>query len=58
MLLCTEGAFRVSIYCNDDTWTEHFELEISVMWHRVESSECGSSEQGMIAAAKWDDVED
>ena len=58
MLLCTEGAFCVSIYCNDATWTGHLELEISVMWHRVESSKCGSSEQGVIAAAKWDDIED
>ena len=58
MLLCTEGAFRVSIYCNDSTWTEHLELEISIMWHRVKSSECGSSKQGVIAAAKWDDIED
>ena len=58
MLLGAEGAFRVSIDCNDATWTGHLELEISVMWHRVESSECGSSEQGMIAAAKWDDIED
>ena len=58
MLLCTEGAFRVSIYYNDATWTGHLELEISVMWHHIESSECGSSEQGVIAAAKWDDIED
>ena len=58
MLRCTEGAFHVSIYYNDATWTGHLELEISVMWYRVESSECGSSEQGVIAAAEWDDIED
>ena len=35
VLLCTEGEFRVSIYCNDATWTGHLELEISIMWYRV-----------------------
>ena len=58
MLLCMEGAFRVSIYCNDATWTEHLELEISIMWHRVESSKRGSSEQCVVAAAEGDDIED
>ena len=58
MLLCTEGAFRISVYRNDATWTGHLELEISIMRHRVESSECGSSEQSVIAAAEWDDIED
>ena len=28
------------------------------MRYRIESSECGSSEQGMIATAEGDDVED
>ena len=58
MLLGTEGAFRVSVDCYETAWAGHLELEISVMWHRIESSECGSSEQGVIAAAKWDDIED
>ena len=58
MLLCTEGAFRVSIYCNDATWTGHLELEISIVWHCVESSERGSSEQCVVAAAEGDDIED
>ena len=44
VLLCTEGAFRVSIDCYDATWTGHLELEISVVRDRVESSESGSSE--------------
>ena len=58
MLLGTEGAFRVSIDCYDTTWSEHLELEISVVWHRIESSECGSFEQCMIATAERDDIED
>ena len=37
---------------------EHLELEISVMWYRIESSECGSSEQCVIATAEGDDIED
>ena len=58
MLLCTEGTFRVSIYCNGAAWTGHLELEISIMWHRVESSKRGSSEQCVAAAAEGDDIED
>ena len=58
MLFCTEGAFRISIDCYDATWTGHLELEISIVWHCVESGECGPSEQCMIAAVKGDYVED
>ena len=58
MLLSTEGAFRVSIDCYDAAWTGHLELEISVVWHYVESSKRGSSEQSMIAAPERDYIED
>ena len=58
MLLGTEGAFRVSIDCYDTAWSEHLELEISVVWHRIESSECGSSEQCVITNAERDYIED
>ena len=58
MLLCTEGAFGVSIDCYDAAWTGHLELEISIVWHRVESSKRDSSEQCMVAAAEGDDIED
>ena len=44
VLLSTEGAFRVSFDCYDTAWTGHLELEISIVWHRVESSKRGSSE--------------
>ncbi len=57
VLLGMEGAFRVSIDCYDATWSGHLELEISVVWHRIESSKCGSSKQCVIAAAKGDDIE-
>ena len=58
MLFCTEGAFHVSIDCYDATWAEHLELEVSIMWDRIKSSECGLSEQCVVAAAERDDVED
>ena len=47
-----------SINCYDTVWTGHLELEISVVWHHVESSKCGSSKQCVIATAKGDDIED
>ena len=58
VLFCTERVFRISVDRDDATWTGHLELEISIVWHRIESSECGSSKQCMIAAAKGDDIED
>ena len=58
MLLCSEGAFSVSIDCYDAARTGHLELEISVVWNRVESSKRGSSEQCMVAAVERDNIED
>ena len=52
MLLCTEGAFGVSIDCYDAAWTGHLGLEISIVWHCVESSKRNSSEQCVVAAVK------
>ena len=58
VLFGKEGAFRVSIDCYDTALSGHLELEISVVWHHIESSECCSSEQCMIAIAEGDDIED
>ena len=58
MLLCTEGAFRVSVDRYNAAWTGHLELKISIVRYRIESSKCGSSKQCVIAAAKGDDIED
>ena len=58
MLLGAKGAFHVSINCYDAVWSGHLELEISIVRHRIELSECGSSEQCVIATAKRDDIED
>ena len=58
MLLSTKGALHVSFDCNDATWTGHLELQIGVVWDRVEAGESSSSEQCVIAAMEGDDVED
>ena len=58
MLLYSEGAFHVAIDCDDASRAGHLELEISVVWHCVESSKRCSSEQWVVAAAERDDVED
>ena len=58
MLLRTEGAFGVSIDRNYSSRAWHLELEICVVRHRIELCECGSSEQGVIATAKRDYIED
>ena len=58
MLLRSEGALGVSVYRNDSARARHLELEICIVRHHIELCECGSSEQGMIATAEWDYVED
>ena len=58
MLLGMMGAFRISINCYDAAWSGHLELEVSIMWDRIESSECGSSEQCVVTTAERDDIED
>ena len=57
MLLSTEGALHVSIYCSDAAWTGHLELQIGVVWDRIEAGEGGSSVQCVIADAERDDIE-
>ena len=58
MLLHTEGVFGVSIDRDYSSRAWHLELEICVVRHRIELCECRSSEQGVIATAKRDYVED
>ena len=57
-LLYSERAFGISIDRNDSARAWHLELEICVVQHRIELCKCGSSEQGVIATAEWDYVED
>ena len=58
MFLRSERAFGVSIDHDDSSRARHLELEVCVVRHRIELCKCGSSEQGMIATAEWDYVED
>ena len=58
MLLRTEGAFGVSVDRNYSSRAWHLELEICVVRHRIEFCKCGSPEQGVIAPAEWDYIED
>src|SRR3954469_2355323 len=69
-LLCTSAAraavcssvrmerFCVSVDRNYSSRAWHLELEICVVRHHIEFSECGSSEQGVIATAERDYIED
>ena len=58
VLLSTEGALRISVDRYYTVWSGHLELEVGIVRHHIESSECGSSKQFAIATAERDDVED
>ena len=58
MLFCMERAVRVSVDCYDPARSWHLEFEVCIVWYRIESSECGSSKQCMIATAERDDIKD
>ena len=58
MFLRSERAFGVSVDHDDSSRAWHLELEVCVVRHRVELCKRSTSEQGMIAAAERDYVED
>ena len=58
VLLRSEGAFGVSIDRNYSSGAWHLELKVCVVRHRIELCKCGSPEQGVIATAERDYVED
>ena len=58
MFLRSEGAFSVSVDRDDSARAWHLELKVCIMRHRVEFCKRSSSEQGVIAAAKRDYIED
>ena len=58
VLLRMERALCVSINCYNPARSWHFELEVCIMWYRIESGKCGLFEQRMIATAEGDDIED
>ena len=43
VFLRTEGALCISIDCYNTAKSGHLELEVGVVWHRIESSECSLS---------------
>ena len=50
--------FGPAVNRDDAAWTGHLEFIVGIMWHRVEPSERGLSEQCLIVTVKGDDVED
>ena len=58
VLFCTERAVCVSIDYYNPARSWHLELEVCIVWYRIESSECGSSKQCMIATTERDDIKD
>ena len=58
MFLRSEGVFSVSVDRDDSSRAWHLDLEVCLVGHRVELCERGTSEQGMIAVAEQDYVED
>ena len=58
VLFYTERAVHISVDCYDTAGSGHLELEIGIVWHRIESRKCSSSKQCVVTTAKRDDVED
>ena len=58
VLLSTEGALRISIDCYNTARYGHLELKVCIVWHRIEYSECGLSEQCVITTAEGDEIKD
>lgn len=56
--LSSEGAFMVTVDRYGAAWSGHLKLEIGVVWDRIEMSKSGSPEQGVVANAEWDNIED
>ena len=58
MFFCTERAVHIPVDCYDPARAWHLELEVCVVWYRIESSKCVSSKQCVVSTAERDDVED
>ena len=58
MLFCSKGAVHISVDSDDPVRSRHLVLGICIMWHCIESCQCGSSEQCVVAATEGDDIED
>ena len=58
MFLRSERSFSVSVDRDDSSRAWHLELEVCVVRHRIELCKFVSPEQGVIATAERDYVED
>jgi len=58
MLFCMEIAVHISVDCYDPARAWHLELEVCIVWYRIESSKCGSSEQCVVTTTERNDIED
>ena len=57
MILCTGGAFRISIYCYDATWTEHLKFCMGIVWDLIKMSKSSTPQKCMVANAEWGNIE-
>ena len=58
VFFCTERAVHISVDYYDPARAWHLEIEVCIVWYRIESRECGSSEQCMVTTTERDDIED
>ena len=58
VIFCTERAVHISVECYDPMWSWHLELEVCIVWYRIESSECDSPEQCVVTTMERDDIKD
>ena len=58
VLFCTVRAVCVFVDCYNPARSWHLELEVCIVWYRIESSKCGLSEQGMVTTAERDNIKD
>ena len=57
VFLCTERAVHIPIDCYDPARAWHLELQVCIVWYRIESSKCGSPEQCVVTTMERDDIE-
>ena len=58
MLFYTERALHILVDCYESARACHLELEVCIVWYRIESSKCGSPEQRVITTVERDYIED
>ena len=58
MFFFTKRAVHIPVDCYDPAQAWHLELEICIVWYRIESHKCSPPEQCMITTAERDYIED